>query len=205
MYARDNMTPRHQSAHHMYQYKHRIQPVEECRRDLKLMMLTATWLHGECIARTVGWWEVLTFTPSASRPGATHPVVELAKAVMPLKPEPESVLLDLGPDIAAEPKRWPLPHRFVISKQFAPKVAGRHVLVVDDTWVSGDKPQSVALALKAAGARAVTIVCIARWLNWTYNEQHQRLISRLKAPYDARQCPVTGSACSGAGAVPLRH
>lgn len=74
-------------------------------------------------------------------------------------------------------------------------MAGQHVLVVDDTWVSGDKPQSAALALRAAGARTVTLLLVARWLSWNHNEQHKRLISSLKEPYDARQCPVTGDAC----------
>jgi hypothetical protein len=38
----------------------------------------------------------------------------------------------------------------------------RHVLVVDDTWVSDDKAQSASLSLKAVGAAAVTVICIGR-------------------------------------------
>ena len=194
-YTKGGMTPRHQSEHHMWQYKNLIQPVAECLRDLKLMMLTATWLHGGCISRTVGWWEVVTFVPSAKRPGTTHPVVELARQVAPFELDATRVLLDLGPDFANESTRWPMPARFTVPPQFVDPIADRHVLVVDDTWVSGGKSQSAALALKAAGARAVTIICVARWLNWTYSDEHRRLITSLTAPYDARQCPVTGSTC----------
>ncbi|MBL8928275.1 MAG: hypothetical protein JNM77_18920 [Pseudonocardia sp.] len=194
-YAKGYMSPLHQSAHHVTQYKNRIQPSAECQRDLALMVRVATLLHGECIAATAGWWDVLTFVPSAGRPGVAHPVVDLARAVAPLNPAPTKVLLDLGPDISSGPARYPLPHRFVVPEEYAPKVAGQHVLVVDDTWVSGDKPQSAALALRAAGARTVTLLLVARWLNWNYNEQHKKLISSLKEPYDARQCPVTGDAC----------
>lgn len=201
-YAKGYMDPLHQSAHHVHQYKHPLRPSKECQRDLKLMMRMATLLHGECIARVVGWWDVLTFVPSASRPGIEHPVVGLARAVAPRDPEPARVLLDLGPDISAAPKRRPLPHRFAVADQFVSTVVGRHVLVVDDTWVSGDKPQSAALALRMAGARTVTIVCIARWLSWTYNEEHRQLISSLTAPYNARQCPVTGSVCRLSAAHP---
>ena len=41
-------------------------------------------------------------------------------------------------------------------------VAGQHVLVVDDTWVSGGSAQSVAVALKRAGAIRVAVVVIGR-------------------------------------------
>ena len=76
----------------------------------------------------------------------------------------------------------------------APVVAPPHVLVVDDTWVSGEKAQSAALALKAAGARAVTIICIGRWLSTRW-VAHKALIDALGTPYDALQCPVTGGTC----------
>jgi hypothetical protein len=42
------------------------------------------------------------------------------------------------------------------------KVAGESVLVVDDTWVSGGSSQSVAVALKLAGAARVAVVVLGR-------------------------------------------
>jgi hypothetical protein len=39
------------------------------------------------------------------------------------------------------------------------------VLVVDDTWVSGGSAQSVAAALKLAGARRVAVVVLGRHVN----------------------------------------
>jgi hypothetical protein len=44
----------------------------------------------------------------------------------------------------------------------AGSVAGADVLLVDDTWVSGGSAQSVAAALKAAGARRVALVVLGR-------------------------------------------
>jgi hypothetical protein len=44
-------------------------------------------------------------------------------------------------------------------------VDGGDVLVVDDTWVSGGSAQSVAAALKLAGARRVAIVVLGRHVN----------------------------------------
>lgn len=68
------------------------------------------------------------------------------------------------------------------------------MLVVDDTWVSGGKAQSAALALKAAGATAVTVLCVARWLRYDWPD-HKRLIESLQETYNARMCPVTGGTC----------
>jgi adenine/guanine phosphoribosyltransferase-like PRPP-binding protein len=42
------------------------------------------------------------------------------------------------------------------------RVAGESVLVVDDTWVSGGSAQSVAVALKRAGAIRVAVVVLGR-------------------------------------------
>jgi hypothetical protein len=192
-YAKGNMG--HQSAHHMYRYKNLINPSAECLRDLQLMMFGGTYLHGECIARAFGWWETVTFVSSQNRPGVAHPVVELAKQVAYDSPNIQRMLLDVGPSMEAEPRRSPLPGRFLVTDQWRPAVQGRHVLVVDDTWVSGCKSQSAAIALKLAGARAVTIVCIARWLNPNYSVEHEQLIKAATAPYDALRCPVTGGAC----------
>lgn len=194
-YAKGRMSPAHQSEHHVYRYKSRLHPSLENRQDLQLMIHTASWLHGGCVASVVGWWEVLTFVPSAARPGIHHPVVELAKQVAPSDLAVVKVLLDNGPDVSADPKRWPLPTRFEVADKWRPMIAAKHVLVVDDTWVSGCKSQSAAITLKDAGASTVTILCVARWLSQTYNEDHQEMIKKLKDPYDAEMCPVTGGTC----------
>jgi len=44
-------------------------------------------------------------------------------------------------------------------------LAGESVLVVDDTWVSGGSAQSVAVALKRAGAVRVAVVVLGRHVN----------------------------------------
>jgi len=41
-------------------------------------------------------------------------------------------------------------------------IANQHVLLVEDTWVSGVSAQSAAVALHRAGAERVTILCVAR-------------------------------------------
>ncbi|HVL83044.1 MAG TPA: phosphoribosyltransferase [Pseudonocardia sp.] len=191
-YVRGWMSPRHQSEHHVWRYKHPVQPSPGCLDDLRLMMLAGTLLHGDCIARAVGlWWDVVTFVPSATRPGTGHPVVELARQVGGTSTR--RILLDIGPGIHDE-ARGPRPDRFVVPPEYVPVIRGQHVLAVDDTWVSGGKAQSAALALKVAGAARVTIVCIGRWLSYRWDE-HRALIESLTDPYDAMRCPVTGGAC----------
>lgn len=185
----------HQSAHHVIRYKAELRPSLENLQDLQLMIHTASSFHGACIAGVTGWWEALTFVPSEKRPGTEHPVVELAKRVAPSRSNVDKILLEVGPDISTEPTRWPMTTRFVVAKKWRRKIAGKHVLVVDDTWVSGGKSQSAAIALKDAGATAVTILCVARWLSQTYGEDHRLMIKDVTSPYDAATCPVTGGAC----------
>jgi predicted amidophosphoribosyltransferase len=192
-YAKGRMTPTHQSEHHVYSYKRRP-PAPKCAHDLNLMMLAGTWLHGTCIAHTVSWWQAVTFVPSANRPGPDHPVAELARHVHRVYPHTTGILLQIGPGYSTEPARFPRPDRFTIPTTAVPTITDRHVLIIDDTWVSGDKAQSAALTLKTAGAAHVTILCAARWLRHDWPD-HQQFIDSLNDPYNARSCPVTGSTC----------
>lgn len=193
-YVRGWMQPRHQSEHHLWQYKHRTFPDQRCMQDLQLMVGASVVLQGPCVLRTMSRvWDTVTFVPSATRLGTDHPAVELARSAADQIPGVARILLDPGPSIGAE-RHVLVPDRFVVRPESWPLVAGKHVLVIDDTWVSGAKAQAAALALRAAGAWAVTVICVGRWLSWNWTEQ-QQLIKNLSAPYDALQCPVTGSAC----------
>ncbi|WP_410655739.1 hypothetical protein [Amycolatopsis sp. lyj-112] len=196
-YAKSRMSPTHQSEHHVYGYK-RLPAAPKCERDLRLMVRVGGLLHGACIASSVGAWDVVTFVPSAKRPGPEHPSAGLARQIADLNPAARRVRLSIGPGFDMEPSRSPRLDRFTLEPEFRPAVRGRHALIVDDTWVSGDKAQSASLALKTFGAEQVTVLCVARWLrhNW---EDHRRLIEDLRDPYDALCCPVTGSACPASG------
>lgn len=160
------------------------------------MILAGGLLHGRCIAHEVDWWDTVTFVPSAARPGADHPAVDLARQVASLREDTARILLDIGPGYADAPERVPHLDRFQLQPRYVDAVAGKHVLVVDDTWVSGDKAQSAALALKDAGASTVTLLCAARWLRYDWAD-HRAFIDTLREPYDATRCPVTGTNCPG--------
>lgn len=102
--------------------------------------------------------------------------------------------LGIGPAGSAPRSSTPVPGRFFVPNEYRPQVAGQHVLVVEDTWVSGGKAQSAALALKAAGAARVTILSVTRWLRYDWPD-HRALIETLTEPCDARRRPVTGTSC----------
>ena len=193
-YVRGRMRPAHQSEHHMYGYKG-IPPAPKCRRDLLLMVFAATSLHGDCIAKAVGSrWDAVTFVPSVNRPGRRdHPIAQLADQVISRQRPVWRPTVIPGPG-ASQVDRTPRADGFAVAASDREPLAGRHVLVVEDTWVSGAKAQSVAVALKDASASVVTVLAIGRWLRYDWKD-HKAFIDSLCQPYDALVCPLTGVRC----------
>lgn len=72
---------------------------------------------------------------------------------------------------------------------------GSHVMVIDDTWASGGHAQSVAMALKHAGAAKVSILAIARWLDLRGRTKRTHNDHISNRPYDPAICPWTGAKC----------
>ncbi|QYF74750.1 phosphoribosyltransferase [Cryobacterium sp. PAMC25264] len=74
-------------------------------------------------------------------------------------------------------------------------VMGAHVVVFEDSWVTGAAAQSVALALRNAGASRVSIVVIGRILNYDWWPT-PALVDKFKdKTWNGTLCPVTGGAC----------
>jgi hypothetical protein len=144
----------------------------------------ATYLHGNCISAVMGAWHAVTFVPSTTRPGGNPPIAGIARRVHSVYPARAKVGLAVGPSGGAPRASVPRPDRFTVPDEYLPQVVDQHVLVVEDTWVSGDKAQSAALTLKAAGATCVTILCVTRWLRYDWDD-HRELIDTLTEPYDA--------------------
>ncbi|WP_172121335.1 hypothetical protein [Actinomyces faecalis] len=72
----------------------------------------------------------------------------------------------------------------------------RHVLVVDDTWVSGGTAMSGVWTLRDAGIPLVTTLALARWVRGYYTPSRQ--LSDLVASrhawrqlQESRACPFT--------------
>jgi hypothetical protein len=83
--------------------------------------------------------------------------------------------------------------RFVVTEPAT--VRGRHVLVIDDTWASGGRSQSAALALHGAGARSVAVIVLTRWVNPAEEPSGTFVRTRLTRGYDPLICPLGDTHC----------
>ncbi|MGJ7907882.1 hypothetical protein ACOQFL_15540 [Actinopolyspora sp. H202] len=194
-YVRGNQQQKkHQSAHTVLSYK-RPSAAEKSVKDLCLMIMAATSIHASCIAALMNrMWQSVTFVPSVNNPGPSHPVAQLARQVAFNNDADNRLTLDLGPGIELDP-RAVRSDRFVVPEHYRDRVAGKHVLLVEDTWTSGAKVQSAAVALREAGADHVTALCAARWCRHDW-ESHRWLLDSRTEPYDAYVCPVSDDICS---------
>ena len=115
-----------------------------------------------------------------------HPLASLVAPIAREQGLVQEVISYVGPlgDTSREvhPERW--------SVADPARIAGRHVVVIDDSWVSGRHPQSVAVALKRVGARAVTVVVAARLIKPSWPATKSFLARGQLPDYNPRNCPV---------------
>jgi hypothetical protein len=166
-----------QSGYLMRQYKGSGATLQQ-RSRLTLLLALALTIHRRCIESQVGY-EVSAWTaiPSTQgRPG-DHPIRAIASQA-----QPAAIELILAQGDPPTVDRSYLPERWRVFP--SPVVADRHVLVIDDTWTTGGRAQSAASALVAAGAAAVSIVVLARWLDPSYGNTASFISARLVSDYD---------------------
>src|SRR6201996_1346739 len=163
------------------QYKADDPDAAAARAVLRAVLLTFLREHGPCVWRRAGMPPParLAVVPSGQgRPGP-HPLTGL---LAPLG-------LPAGP-LAGRPgeplERALNPHRF----RAGAAGAGRSVLLVDDTWVSGSSAQSAAVALRMAGARHVAVAVLGRHVD-PADRHSAALLDRIEARgYDEADCAV---------------
>jgi adenine/guanine phosphoribosyltransferase-like PRPP-binding protein len=69
-----------------------------------------------------------------------------------------------------------------------------HALVLDDTWTTGARAQSLAYALKKAGAASVAVVVLGRHIR-PEHEPSRQLLRTIKDPlFDIATCAVESMA-----------
>lgn len=141
--------------------------------------------HARCAMRlsgrvSVGWAVV----PSSK--GRTH----LSDIVRPMTLRPEA---EVGVRVAdAFVGRTFRPDNFVVDMS---RQLPEHVIVFDDSWVTGSNAQSVASALKRVGVQEVSVMVVARVLKPGYRPTKQFLETNPKVPFDPAICPWTGGSC----------
>lgn len=145
--------------------------------------------HERCLAAGVGAAvDARVVVPSLTSRSGAHPVALAADAAG------IAVQQDwLGAALDARCDRVVRPEKFEVRRPDG--VAGTHVLVLDDVWTTGSNAQSAALALRRAGARAVSVVTVGRWLNPDHPGTAAFIRDRLSASHKRAGCPVTGSRC----------
>lgn len=100
--------------------------------------------------------------PSLRRIGTEHPLRTILLQLLDEKAEIR-VAAALSARRASDSQRREInPEYYDV---LTPVPHGSHVLLIDDTWVSGGHAQSVAMALKDAGAKQVSVLAIARWVD----------------------------------------
>lgn len=71
-----------------------------------------------------------------------------------------------------------------------------HVLVIDDSWVTGSNAQGVAGALKASGVSDVSIFTVANVLEPSWEPNQLFISTRLSGvAFEKTRCPWTGGPC----------
>jgi hypothetical protein len=176
----------------MYKYKDSVS-FEAAQRRLALLAAVFVVAHQSCIDRFTGHpVTCLAVVPSLTgRPGQ-HPLEKFA----PLFPQnwhriQLCAALNLPSD--GNQRREPIPAFYQCNYD----LTGHHVVLIDDTWVTGGHTQGAAVRLRNAGAARVTILVFARFLmtNYLPTAEFVRKYNLPHPPYEITVCPVTGGAC----------
>lgn len=177
-----------QSGYLMRGYK-ATQPVTEHRLVVRLLAALGVAGHTRCAAALAGapvsHWAVVPSLPA--RPGE-HP---LHQVVSPYAPARE-ISLTAAPAGQIRYARDVSPDHFTVTGQLPP---GSHVLLLDDTWVTGGHAQSAALALRKAGAARISLLVVARWMTRDTRAGARFLRELEDQDYNAATCPWSGGAC----------
>ena len=165
-------------------------PVSEARRRFGPMVCALfdgfLVAHAPCVCAAAGGPTTLVLAvPSSSRPGGSplNRVEGLAPAVCArIGGAVWSPHLLVRSGAAAAHMR-PDARAFTVPGTLRPAVAGRRVLLLDDTYVSGARAQSAAAALRRAGAASVVIVAAGRVLRPERVPSHAGFLRRCRATF----------------------
>ncbi|MEU4560996.1 phosphoribosyltransferase [Actinoplanes sp. NPDC023936] len=174
---------RTQHAHSLAVYK-ATPPSAQAKRSLSSLAVMFIAFHWECLTGAVGgsFTHIVTVPSTRSRPGP-HPLESMVAERVGLP----TLRPIANPAYPAEDRGFRA-DRFLL-----PRVVpeGSRILLIDDTWTTGGRLQSLAFALKSSGAEAVAAVVLGRHVNPDY-EPAKPLINRLRsAPwFDLDRCAL---------------
>lgn len=150
--------------------------------------------HFDCATALVGsrasrWATV----PSLKNIGSEHPFRKILTPIVGSKWEIVVSAAEFAKNKTAQERRTFNPAFYEVETAIPP---GTHVMLIDDTWASGAHIQSVAAALKAAGAAKVSALTVARWLDLSDPRTKRVFNEHIRPqPYDPAVCPWTAGDC----------
>ncbi|HWD54648.1 MAG TPA: phosphoribosyltransferase [Acidimicrobiales bacterium] len=139
--------------------------------------------HASCLAAAAGGApQIVLPVPSSLRPGGSPlaGVDGLAPAVEAALPGARwwpQLVVRTGAPIG---HMHPSARAFAVAPPLHRTVAGRRVVLLDDTYVSGSRAQSTAASLRRAGARSVVIVVLGRVLRPDRVPAHADFLGALR-------------------------
>jgi predicted amidophosphoribosyltransferase len=157
-----------QLAHELWHYKYDADPAVRRRLDIRLAAVLWRFLaqHEACIAQalSVPSFSIVTTVPGTRKRDDEHPLARITRTLVHQTRNRYQELLTLGADASA-------PERIVLADRYRPtrSLAGEQaILLIDDTWTTGARAQSAAIALRRAGAAKVAIVVLGRHFDRSY-------------------------------------
>lgn len=176
-----------QSGMIMRRYKDQVPP-PGALRAVTLVTVYGLLRHLQCATHPVhGPVDAWATIPSLSGRTGKHPFESIVEPLFARGTMPRTELT---------PRPGATKARQVTDAFIAPgEVAGRHVLLLDDTWASGGNAESAALALKSAGARCITTLVTARWLEKSWASTTDFVSSIIGTDYNPDICPFSGALC----------
>jgi predicted amidophosphoribosyltransferase len=153
---------RQQFAHELWHYKYDAD--ERVRRRLEIRLAAVLWRflgpHEAHVAAAAGVprFDVVTTVPGTRPRDDEHPLVHIVGTLVGQTRDRYQPVLTLGADASVEGRA------VLVSRYRATQPMTGHpaVLLVDDTWTTGGRAQSAAIALHDAGAARVAVVVMGR-------------------------------------------
>lgn len=172
-----------QHGHNLIKYKW-DQPSLMARANLSSLAIVYLAYHWDCFASVLGGeFTHITTVPSTRGRSGINPLEQIVTNRIPLP-----VICPKVNSACTADLRTFSQDRFLLPEG---SINGARVLLVDDTWTTGSRVQSLAYTLKRAGAVSVAAVVIGRWVNPNYDPS-KKLLERLRESelFDINRCAV---------------
>lgn len=172
---------------HLYKKRHGPPPDSAVVQRIEYQIGYFTWTHLDCIEHLVGAPVSRVATvPSLKHPDELHPLATVVHKVLQTLDIP---IVELNPkrDVPESQRRECRDDHFTCAEQ----LHGEHIVLIEDTWVTGGHAQSAAAGLYRAGASHATIIPIGRLLDPDFTTTKNFLRDHPERGWTTA-CPLVG-------------